>query len=320
MRVFVTGATGFIGSAVVRELLGAGHSVIGLARTEAAAKMLVAAGAQAWRGSLDDLAGLRKAAASSDGVIHLAFMHGLSKASLRARLRILFGGRPGGIVSRFMTVTTQADRDAIDALGAALEGSGRPLVAAFGTMGLAPSGRMTEEDAPDPHSPGAARAVTEELVQAWAARGVRASIVRLAPSVHGEGGYRPGPAVDRHRAQETRVRLCGRWAQSVVGGAPARCRVAVPVGVGKGRGRRPVSWRRRRRDTFRTIAEVIGQKLGVSVAGLKPKEAAGHFSWLGGFVAVDNPASSRLTQEKLGWVPQGQGLFVDLERSGYFGG
>ena len=132
MRVFVTGATGFIGSAVIQELLGAGHKVTCLARSDAAAKSLVAAGAQAHRGSLDDLESLRRGAAAADGVIHLAFMHGLSSASLRGRLRIFLGGAPGGIVSRFMALTTGADRTAIDTFGAALKDSGRPLVVPFG--------------------------------------------------------------------------------------------------------------------------------------------------------------------------------------------
>lgn len=191
MRVFVTGATGFVGAAVVRELIAAGHAVVGLARSEIGAKALLAAGAQPHRGDLDDPESLRRGAAISDGVIHLAFMHGLSKASITGRLQVLFGGLPSGIVSRFMTVTTEADRRAIDTLGAALKGSGRPLVTTFGTMGLAPglpvATPATEHDMPDPRSPGAGRAASEEVVERWASLGVRASMVRLAPSVHGDG-------------------------------------------------------------------------------------------------------------------------------------
>jgi len=187
MRVFVTGATGFIGSAVVLELIRAGHTVTGLARNEAAAKSLAAVGAQAHQGSLDNLESLRSGAAAADGVIHLAFMHGLSKIPVGGRLRILLGGAPGGIVSRFAAVTGAADRGAINAIGAALEKSDRPLVVPLATMGLVPSGRMTENDPSDPLSPGAARAASEAAVKDWALRGVRASMIRLAPSVHGDG-------------------------------------------------------------------------------------------------------------------------------------
>ena len=187
MRVFVTGATGFVGSAVVQELIRAGHAVTGLARNEAAVQSLAAAGAKAHRGSLDDLGSLRSGAAAADGVIHLAFMHALSKIPVGGRLRILLGGAPGNIVSRFAAVTVGADTGAIDAIGSALENSSRPLVVPLATMGLVPSGRMTENDISDPRSPGAARAASEAVVEAWALRGVRASMVRLPPSVHGDG-------------------------------------------------------------------------------------------------------------------------------------
>ena len=192
MRVFVTGATGFIGSAVAEELMAAGHSVTALARSEEAGKTLSAKGVQPILGNLDDMESLRTAAAAADGVIHLAFMHGLAQIPLAQRLRIFFGGLPTGIVSRFLAVSAEADRRAIDTIGAALKGSGRPLVTTFGTMGLSHVGfragkPATEEDEPDPLSPGIARAKTEEKVEALASLGVRATMVRLAPSVHGEG-------------------------------------------------------------------------------------------------------------------------------------
>ena len=139
MRVFVTGATGFIGSAVVEELIGAGHSVTALARSEEAGKKLSAKGVQPHLGSLDNMESLRSAAAAADGVIHLAYMHSLSQIPFAQRLRIIFGGLPTGIVSRFLAVSAEADRRAIDTLGVALKGSGRPLVTTFGTMGLASS-------------------------------------------------------------------------------------------------------------------------------------------------------------------------------------
>jgi nucleoside-diphosphate-sugar epimerase len=318
MRVFVTGATGFIGSAVVQELIGAGHTVTGLARTDAAARSLAAAGALAHRGSLDDLDSLRRGAAAADGVIHLAFMHGLPQASLGGRLRILLGGLPGGIVSRFMAVTTGADRAAIDAMGAALQNSGRPLVATFGTMGLVPSGRMTEDDAPDPRSPGAARAVTESAVQAWAARGVRAIIARLPPSVHGDGdtGLVPqliGIARKRGRAAYVGDGL-NRWSAVHRNDAAKLFRLALENGVAGARYHAVAD----EGVPFRDIAGVIGRRLGVPVVSATPAEAAQQFSWFAPFVGADNPATSRYTREQLGWAPSGPGLIADIDRAGYF--
>jgi len=192
MRVFVTGATGFIGSAVTQELMAAGHSVTALARSEAAAKALSAKGIQPILGNLDDMRSLRAAAAAADGVIHLAFMHGPSQIPFAQRMGVIFGGLPTGIAARFMAVACEADRRAINVFGSALEGSGRPLVTTFGTMGLShvgfrPGKPATEEDEPDPLSPGIMRAKTEENVEALASLGVRATMIRLAPSVHGEG-------------------------------------------------------------------------------------------------------------------------------------
>jgi nucleoside-diphosphate-sugar epimerase len=192
MRVFVTGATGFVGAAVVKELIGAGHAVTALARSEEKAQALRAKGIEPHRGDIDDLDSLRSAAAAADGVIHLAFMHGLSQVPFQKRLRILFGGLPTGIVSRFLAVSAEADRRAIETVGAALKGSGRPFVTTFGAMGVAHAASRsprpaTENDSPAADSPGIARALTEETVEALASLGVRATMVRLAPSVHGDG-------------------------------------------------------------------------------------------------------------------------------------
>jgi nucleoside-diphosphate-sugar epimerase len=192
MRVFVTGATGFIGSAVAEELMAAGHTVTALARSEEAAKKLSARGIQPIRGGLDDMEGLRNAAAAADGAIHLAFMHGPSQIPFLQRMGVIFGGLPNGIATRFMKVAAAADRRAIDTLGTAFQGTGRPLVTTFGTMGLSHVGfraekPATEEDEPDPLSAGIARAKTEEKVEARASLGVRTTMIRLAPSVHGDG-------------------------------------------------------------------------------------------------------------------------------------
>lgn len=318
MRVFVTGATGFIGSALVKELIGAGHEVIGLARNAKAAHALSAAGAMAHWGSLDDPASLRAGAAMADGAAHLAFIHGFSGMTLRQRLWVIFGGFPAGIAARFGRLITETDRRAIDALGAAFEQSGRPLVVTFGTMGLTPSGRMSERDLPDQRSPGAARAASEDIVLAWAARGVRAMIVRLPPSVHGDGdtGFVPQlirtarkkgfsafvgdganrwPAVHRHDA----ARLFRLALEK--GEAGARYHAVAEEGI-----------------PFRDIATLIGKRLGVPVTGKTPAQAGRLFSWLAPFIAADNPASSDETRKRLGWQPREPDLLADLDRPSYF--
>lgn len=315
MRVFVTGATGFIGSAVVRELIGAGHTVAGLARNEAAAKSLAAAGAQVHRGSLDNLDSLRSGAAAADGVIHLAFMHGLSKIPVGGRLRILLGGAPGSIVSRFAAVTVEADTRALNAIGAALEGSGRPLIVPLATMGLVPSGRMTENDASDPRSPGAARAASEAAVEAWASRGVRASMIRLAPSVHGDGDTGLVPQLIA-LARKKRVSAyvgdgANRWPAVHQLDAAALFRLALEKGTAGARYHGVAE----QGVPFRAIADVIAKRLSVPVASKTKAEAAGQFSWLAPFVAADNPASSELTREQLSWQPSQPGLIADLGQS-----
>ncbi len=318
MRVFVTGATGFIGSAVVQELIGAGHSVTGLARNEAAAKSLAAAGAQAHRGSLDDLERLRSGAAAADGVIHLAFMHGLTKMSVGRRLRILFGGAPGGLVSRFAAITVEADTRAINAIGAALEGSGRPLVVPLATMGLVPSGQMTENDASDPRSPGAARAASEAAVKAWAMRGVRASMVRLAPSVHGDGDTGLVPQLIALARKKRSSGYVGdganRWPAVHQLDVAALFRLALENGVAGVRYHGAAE----EGVPFRAIADVIAKRLSVPAASKTEAEAAGQFSWLAPFVSADNPTSSELTREQLGWQPKLPGVIADIDRPSYF--
>lgn len=323
MRVFVTGATGFIGTAVVRELQEAGHAVVGLARTRQSAEKLRMLGVEPHPGDLDDLDSLRAAASRADGVIHLAFMHGLSKVSWRGRLNILAGGAPGGIVQRFLEVTTSADRRAIDAIGAALQGSDRPLVTTFGTLGLAATGVMrdapaVETDGPDPASPGYGRAASESRVEAWAVRGVRTSIVRLSPTVHGagDGGLLPQmiQAARKKRVSAFIGEGSNRWPAVHRDDAARLFRLALERGMTGARYHGVAE----EGIALRDIAGLIGQRLDLPVSSISPTGAAKHFGWLGPFVTLDNPSSNRWTRERLGWQPIGPSLFDDLATSDYF--
>lgn len=306
MRVFVTGASGWIGSAVVTELHGAGHEVVGLARSEESAAALTAAGVVVRRGDLDDLDILRSVATESDGVIHLAFRHDLA-----------FTGDFQG--------AADTDRRAVEAFGEALEGTNRPLVIASGTLFLAPGRVATERDGHGdsvdiaaigvgPHT----RWETSELVVSMADRGIRSSVVRLPPTNHGDGdngfiatlvkiarekgtsgyigdGSNRWPAVHRlDSAKLFRLAVEEAPAGSTLHGV-AEEGVAV-----------------------RAIAEVIGRHLDVPVVSVSPEDAPAHFTWLANFLGSDSPASSDLTQRLLPWTPAGPGLIADLDEGHYF--
>jgi len=294
MRIFVTGATGFIGSAVVGELSGAGHSVLGLARSDAAARALQAAGADALAGDVEDLESLRRGAASSEAVIHTAFIHEFSR----------------------WQENCETDRRAIEALGAALEGSQRPLIVTSGITAETPGRLRTEEDpaAPSAVSP---RSASEEAALSVAARGVRTSVVRL-PQVHdpekqglvtyliavarakgvsayvGDGANR-WPAAHRLDVAHLYVLALERRA------ALARYHAVGEEGV-----------------PLRDIAEAIGRRINVPVKSIAAEESAAHFGPIGHFVVRDASSSSALTRTWLGWKPTGPGLIEDLDSGARF--
>ncbi|MCM2430816.1 SDR family oxidoreductase [Streptomyces sp. RKAG337] len=306
MRVFITGASGWIGSAVVPELLGAGHQVVGLARSDASAAALTAAGAEVRRGTLDDLDTLRSAAADSDGVIHLAFKHDIAFS--------------GGFEA-----AADADRRAIDTFGEALAGSDRPFLIASGTLGLAPGQVATEQDG-QPSAPLGAhwtgglakRLANAHATAALAERGVRSSIVRLPPTVHGDGDHgflATVVAIAREKGVSGYIGDgANRWPAVHRSDAAHLFRLALesaPVG----------STLHAVADEgvlIRSVAEVIGRHLAVPVASINPDDAAGHFTWLAPFLGMDSPTSSAHTRELLGWQPTQPGLIDDLDKGHYF--
>jgi nucleoside-diphosphate-sugar epimerase len=296
MRVFVTGATGFIGQIVVADLLGAGHQVIGLARSDESAAKLAAQGAQVRRGELSDPQGLAEGAREADGVIHTAFIHDFSK---------------------FME-NIETDRRATEAMLDALAGSGKPFVGSSGTAMLPAVGRPgTEHDAPMGEGPGAGRGFTENLTLAAADRGVRPAVVRLAPSVHdterqglvsmlgeiaratGVSGY-VGDGANRwpacHRLDAARL-----FRMALENAMPGtRLHAVAEEGV-----------------PLKAIAEAVGQAVGVPTRSFTPEEAGAQFGWLAMFVMADTPASSAATQQTFGWRPTHPGLLAGIRQGGY---
>lgn len=293
MRVFVTGASGWIGSALVPELVGAGHEVGGLARSDASAAAITAAGATVQRGSLADLGSLHAAAAASDGVIHLAFIHDFSN----------------------FAASVHADRRAVETLGAALQGSDRPFVVASG-LGVRAAGQVATER--DPFDPDWPRATAAEMTLSLADRDVRSSVVRLPPTVHGQGDHGfVATLVDIARKKRVSGYIgdgANRWPavhrldaahlfRLALEQAPAGsvCHAVADEGV-----------------PTRTIAEVIGRHLDLPVVSIPAEEAGEHFGWLAAFFGIDRQASSALTRKLLGWQPTCPGLVDDLEQGHYF--
>jgi len=297
MRVFVTGATGFIGSAIVQELISAGHQVLGLARSDAAANSLAAAGANAHRGALEDLDSLRSGAADSDGVIHTAFIHDFSQFKANCEI----------------------DRHAIEALGSALAGSDRPLIVTSGTALLTPGLVAIEDRVPTSSSTALPRIASEEAVRSVASQGVHVSVVRLPPSVHGEGDHGFVPLVISIAREKGVSAYIGdglnRWPAVHRLDTAHLFRLAIEKAPAGGTRFHGVA---EEGVAFRDIAEVIGRRLNIPAVTTSPEEAANHFGWFAHFAGIDSPASSKLTQERLGWHPVQPSLLTDLEQGSYF--
>lgn len=294
MKIFVTGATGFIGSAVVRELIDAGHQVLGLSRSDTGAKALLAAGAQVHRGDLKDLESLRNGAAASDGVIHTGFIHDFSKFAENCEI----------------------DKRAIEALGSVLESSKRPLLVTSGLATVAEGRTPTEEDAPRPPSPAYPRA-SEATAEMLLKRGVRVSVVRL-PQVHNtikQGLVTYAIAVAREKGVSAYVGDgLNRWAAVHVLDAARLYRLAIEKQEAGARYHAVAE----EGVHFREIAEAIGRSLKVPVVSKSLEEAAAHFGSIGMFIGRDLIGSSVQTQRMLGWRPTGPGLITDLDQADYF--
>ncbi|MDN3548696.1 SDR family oxidoreductase [Mucilaginibacter aquaedulcis] len=294
MRVFVTGATGFIGTAIVQELIKAGHQVLGLARSEESANKLIKAGAEVHRGDLEDLDSLRSGATSSDGVIHAGFIHDFT---------------------RFQEVC-QVDKTAIETIGKVLAGSNRPFIVTSGTALVSPGKLATEEIIPpfNPHFPRA----SEHTADAVAALGVRAGVIRLSPSVHGQDDKHGFVPILVNIAREKGVSAYigdgqNRWNAVHRLDAAHLYRLALenvaPGARFHGSAEEAI--------TFKSIAEAIGNQMNIPVVSVAPEAAAEHFGWFSHFAAIDCPASSELTQERLSWHPMNSTLLADIENGIY---
>jgi len=294
MKVFVTGATGFIGSAIVDELIGAGHTVLGLARNEANAAQLTAAGAEVHHGDLQDLDSLRRGAKAADGVIHAGFIHDFT---------------------RFAEMC-EVDRLAIGALGEALAGTDKPLIVTSGTGMLAPGKLAVEIDrvvaGPNPRQ-------SEQAADALAAQGVKAAVVRLPPSVHGVGDHGFVPILIDF-ARKTGMSIYtgegqNQWPAVHRLDAAVLYRLAIEKGFEPGTRFHGVA---EQGIAFKEIADVIGRRLNVPVASKSAREAAAHFTWFAHFAAMDCPSSGEFTREYLGWGPAQPGLLEDIDKEAYF--
>jgi nucleoside-diphosphate-sugar epimerase len=294
MQLFVTGASGWIGSAVVPELLAAGHQVVGLARSDEAAARVSAHGAAVRRGDLEDVDGLRDAAAASDGVVHLGYHHDFSQ----------------------MAQAAEMDAAAIAAFGDVLAGTDRPLLIASGVLRLTGGRVATEADQPEEYIH--PRTANADATLALAERGVRSIVMRFSPTVHGPGDHGfVATLVDVARRRGVSAFVgegTGRWPAVHVVDAAVLVRLAVEAGPA-GSVFHAVA---EEGVTNRSIAEAIGRGLGLPVTSVAPEDALGHFDWIGMFFGADVPASSAATRAQLGWRPTHQGLIADIDGGAYF--
>lgn len=294
MRVFVTGATGWVGSAVVRDLIGAGYQVTGLARSDHGAAALAASGATVHRGSLEEPDSLRRGAAEADAVMHLAMNHDFSK----------------------FAENCEQDRRAIETIGAELEGSDRPLLVTSGVALLAPGRVATEADTIAGQRDFPRK--SEATALALAERGVRAATIRLAPTVHGHGDHGFVPLLVGIAREKGVSAYIGdgsnRWPAVHRSDAARLYRLALEHGVAGG----PFHAVAEEGITVKQIAEVIGRRLDIPVVSKSPEEAAAHFGWFAMFAGLDAPTSSAHTREMLGWEPAGPGLIADMDDAAYF--
>ena len=301
MRVFVTGGSGHIGSALLPELLGAGHQVTALARSDAAADKLTDAGAEVRRGDLDDLDVIAQAAAEADGVIHLAY-----------RSDLMHSGDVAGLIAANLKV--------IEAVGGSLAGTGKPLVVPLGTLALWAAGLTGRPGTEDDTVGSGPMAESENATIALAERGVRASVIRLSPVVHSDldvrGFTRTLIGIARQKGVAAYIGDgANRWPAVHTLDAARLFRLALESAPAGSR----LHGVAEEGVPFREFAEAIGRHLGLPAASIAPQDAAGHFGFLGMFAAADNPASSALTRQRLGWAPVGPGLIADLDAGHYFG-
>jgi len=292
MRVFVTGATGFVGSAIVQELVTAGHQVLGLARSDASVESLARAGVSVHRGALEDLDSLEQGAATAEGVIHTAFIHDFTDFAANAK----------------------TDQLAIEAMTAALAGSGKPFIVTSGTLGLPPGRPGTEQDSPGVSVPRKSEAAGLAAV----ARGVRAMVVRLPPSVHGDGDHGFVPALIKLAREKGSAIYVGEgkncWPAVHRLDAAKLYRLALETGSAGARFHGVAD----QGIPIREIAEVIGRRLRLPAVSKTPEEAVELLGFIGHVLSMDATASSALTQSRLGWHPTQPGLIRDLEQGRYF--
>jgi nucleoside-diphosphate-sugar epimerase len=293
MRVFVTGASGFIGSAVVKELIANGHEVLGLARSDASAAKIIAAGGKVHRGTIEDLDSLKRGTAAADGVIHTAFIHDFSK----------------------FEENCEKDRRAIEAIGSILAGSDHPLVISSGIGLLSPDRLATEDDMPS-ITP---RVASEQAAAALATRGIRVSSMRLPPSVHGEGDHGFVPMLINIAREKGLSAYIGdgtnRWPSVHRLDVASAFRLALEKGAPQPRYHAVADEGVPTKD----LAEIIGRHLKLPVVSVSPEEATAHFGFFGHYFSRDVPASSKQTREWLGWRPTHSSLIADLDAGHYFG-